>query len=146
MARAKRNDDRDLLRAAQFDQEYLDYWINLFDEEDKALAPHFRRLMIKLWEYEKKNLVMHKTAACRLIPVQHSVSAKKYINLVEQKGWITFVDDQKDKRKTIVRPSIKLLDLVEQHLLASAGKIKSTAAEFDAQNDHQADDTLRFGK
>ncbi|HTV26728.1 MAG TPA: hypothetical protein VMF32_03015 [Xanthobacteraceae bacterium] len=131
MARARRTVDSDLLRAAQFDQEYVDYWTNLFDEEDKALAPHFRRLMIKLWEYEKKHLVMHKTAACRLIPFQHSVSAKKYVDIVEQKGWITFVGDPDDKRKTIVRPSEKLLLLVEQHLLASAGKIKSAAAELD---------------
>jgi hypothetical protein len=142
MARARQRGVRDLLRAAQFDHEYLDYWTNLFDDEDKALAPHFRRLMIKLWEYDKKHLVMHKSAACRLIPVQHSDSAKKYVNLVEQKGWITFVDDPKDKRKTIVKPSSKLLNLVEQHLLASAGKITSTAAEFDDQVGSRGQDIL----
>lgn len=130
MARATQDDDRDLLRAAQFDQEYLDYWTNLFNDEDKALAPHFRRLMIKLWEYDKKRLVMHKSAACRLIPVQHADSAKKYVNLIEQKGWIDFIDDPNDKRKTIVKPSPKLLELVKKHLLVSAGKIKTTAAEL----------------
>ena len=131
MVRVRPNDDRDLLRAARFDQEYIDHWTNLFDDEDKGLAPYFRRLMVKLWEYEKRNIVVHKTAACRLIPVQHSVSAKKYIDLANERGWITFIEDRGDKRKTVVRPSAKLLEMVERHLLAAHEKIESTAAEFE---------------
>src|SRR6266700_8059435 len=103
MVHRRRNDHHNLLRAAQFDLEYADYWTNLFDEADKKLAPYFRRLMIKLWEYNNRNRVMYKTAACRFIPVEHSVSSKKYIELAERKGWITFVDDSDDKRRRIVK-------------------------------------------
>ena len=134
MAREVRNypDDRVLLRAAIFDEEFSDYWLGLFDPDDRELAPYFRRLMMRLYINDKQGRELHMMDACRFIPVKHAMSAKKYIQLARKKGWIEFVDDPDDRRKTIVRPSTSLLKLVEEHVIHSAERIKSTAMALTA--------------
>ena len=106
-----------LLRAAIFDEAYLQHWQSLFDEEDQDLARDFRLLMIKLYRYHRQNRPMYKMDACRFVPMKHSASAKKYIDRAEERGLIAFEPDTKDKRKVLVRPSPALIELVEQHLL-----------------------------
>lgn len=121
---------RSLLRVATFDEEFVDYWENLFDEEDRELAPYFRRVMIRLYIYHAQNKLMYKMDACRFIPVKHASSAKKYIDLAEKKGWIKFIPEIKDKRKTIVQPSDELLQLVERHLLHAVDTIGATSSDL----------------
>lgn len=106
-----------LLRAAIFDEAYLQHWQSLFDEEDQDLARDFRLLMIKLYRYHRQNRPMYKMDACRFIPMKHSASAKKYIDRAQERGLVSFAPDPKDRRKVVVRPSAALIELVEQHLL-----------------------------
>jgi hypothetical protein len=114
------------VRAAVFDEALLKYWESLFDEEDRKLAPYFRMLMLKLYIYHEQNKKMYKMGACRFIPVDHAASAKKYVDLAEQKGWIRFEPETRDKRKIIVEPCQSLLDMIDNYV----DKWELTAAEL----------------
>jgi hypothetical protein len=134
MARGTRKIESDdvLIRTAEFIEETYgsDSWSHLFPEGDRELAPYFLRLMVKLYKNHKQGKVLHKMDACRFIPVKHAISAKKYIDLANEKGWVEFVDDDSDKRKTVVQPSEILLKIVESYVTDSAQKIRTTANDL----------------
>ena len=60
--------------------QFVDSWFDLFDDEDRDLAPYLLRLAIRLYMAHQSGKTIHKMDACRFIPGVHAMAAKRYIH------------------------------------------------------------------
>ena len=91
-----------LERLLRFDEEYVGQWEGLFDESERGLARYFRKMALRLYISTEKQKPIYKMDACRLLPVEYAASAKKYLDMAAKNGWISFVQDQSDKRGDVI--------------------------------------------
>jgi hypothetical protein len=119
-----------LERLIQFDEEFTGQWNNFFNAEQRELAGYLRKIALRLYLSHRYNKPLHKMDACRLIPLHHAGSARKYIDMAVSNNLVKFIQDPNDARKTIVTPTQDLIDIVEAHLLKSHEKLETLAKEL----------------
>ena len=85
-------------------------------QDDRRFHFYIDNLLIIIYEHSLNGKYISKTQACRLIPVGHTNTCKKYVEEAEAKGFINFVPDQKDARRLNVVPTDDLINYVRNKI------------------------------
>lgn len=114
---------------ARFDERRVALWEEYFGDEMSGGQHRFLRLALRLYAAHAQGRPPYKkTDVARFIPVEHNASAVKYLQIAENRGWIQFIPDPRDRRKIQVHPTEMLLQMTRIYLSELAKAIVATDA------------------
>jgi hypothetical protein len=70
----------------------------------------------KIYEYHLQSKYMNKAQACELIPLRHTASCSKYLEMARESGYIRFERDKADTRNYLVKPTQLFLTFMEKNV------------------------------
>ena len=73
-------------------------------------------LLINIYEHYLNKKYITKTQACRLIPIGHSNTCKKYVDEAVQRGFISLETDKTDGRRVLVIPTPDLISYAKSKM------------------------------
>jgi len=92
-------------------------------------------LLVNIYEHYLNGKYITKTQACRLIPIGHSNTCKKYVDEAVERGFIKLESDKVDGRRVLVVPTGELISYVRakmesaideaRHLIGRVSEVKS---------------------
>jgi len=77
---------------------------------------HIEHLLLVIYEHALKGKYISKSQACRLIPVGHMNTCKRYVEEAEQRGFVKFEIDKEDARRVSVIPTEELTAYVHSKM------------------------------
>ena len=138
MAKAKRLRGKDLTAAlitAKFEDDERKIWEETFGKDLLQGQRAYQKLALRLFEYHCNSRSVFKTTAAKLLPAQHSVTALKYLDEAEKRGWVTFIPDDIDGRKIHVVPTDTFLELTRTYLRALTSLLSKRVQELKQLED-----------
>lgn len=98
------------------DEEFASFVEDLFSEEDGSFYYYAKALLFKVYEMDMKGKRMTKMQACRYVPSQHAGTCRKYVDIAQNKGFITLKKSAHDKRRIDVIPNEQLTHWVRREI------------------------------
>lgn len=85
----------------------------LLHGEEGDLYRYLHNLMYQIYWRQADGRYLTKNQACRFIPAKHSSTCRKYLDLAVKEKLIEFKRSDIDKRKTYIKPSNRLISIVD---------------------------------
>lgn len=103
------------------------------DEYEDLFYRYLYRLFLKMYELRFDGRTISKTQACRYIPLRHQAICQKYIQYAITRGYIEELRDEDDGRKTLLKPTPRLLQFVSEDLDRAADEIEELFSTWRRQ-------------
>ena len=101
------------------------------DNDDITFFYYVDALMRKIYVSAKEGRYLTKTQACRMIPAKNATTCIKYVEEARERGFISFVQDEKDKRRFFIHPSDELMSHVERVVSENFREVLELTNGFD---------------
>jgi len=105
-------------------------WRELREASEDAYH-YLHKLMFELYEVDKAGRSMTMGQACAAIPARHASTCKKYIEYAKSEKLVTYRRHPVDKRKVLIVPTTKLIELVENEILNECREIDEISRDFN---------------
>jgi hypothetical protein len=97
---------------------FYDFMQEILSDHRDDLRFHFYidNLLLIIYEHSLAGKFISKSQACRLIPIGHTNTCKKYVEEAKARGFVKFVKDKKDQRRENVVPTNELISYVRARM------------------------------
>jgi hypothetical protein len=97
---------------------FSDFMQEILSGHRDDLRFHFYidNLLMIIFEHHLDGKYISKTQACRLIPIGHTNTCKKYVEEAQARGFVKFVKDKRDARRENVVPTAELISYVRSQM------------------------------
>jgi hypothetical protein len=120
MARENHRYSEDHIRAAVAHKRlnFSEFVARIEKENDARFSYYIENLLLIIYEHYLDDKFISKSQACKFIPMAHSNTCMRYLTEAEDRGFVKFVQDERDSRRTNVVPTDQLLDHVRSKIEA----------------------------
>jgi hypothetical protein len=118
MARKGRYADEHILAAIAYKRSSFSEFMQsiLAENIDRRFFYHIDHLLMVIYEHHQNGKYITKSQACRLIPIGHTNTCKKYVEEAQARGYVRFEPDRNDARRVRVIPTEELLTYVRDQI------------------------------
>lgn len=131
MARKSRYTDEHILAAiARKRSSFSEFMQSICSENtDWRFFYYIDNLLMVIYEHHQNGKYITKSQACRLIPIGHTNTCKKYVEEAQARGYILFEADKLDARRILVVPTEELIAYVRSQIEKSIDEARELVAQ-----------------
>lgn len=103
------------------------------NSDDVRFFFHIENLLLVIYEHALSEKYISKSQACRLIPVGHMNTCKRYVEEAERRGFVKFEVDDEDARRINVIPTDELISYVRGRMEVAIDEARQLIGSVAAQ-------------